>query len=104
MVEEDKMKTAFMTESGNYCYNIMPFGLRNAGATYQRMMKKVYDKTLLGDILEVYMDDMIVNPNKRWIMPPTSKECSSKLGNTTCDSTQKNAPLESKQVNSLVSI
>jgi len=34
--------------------------MRNAGATYQRMMNKVYDKALLGDILEVYMDDMIV--------------------------------------------
>ena len=49
-----------MTESGNYYYNVMPFGLRNAGATYQRMMNKVYDKNLLGDILEVYMDDRIV--------------------------------------------
>ena len=49
-----------MTESGNYYYNVMPFGLRNAGATYQRMMNKAYDKALLGDILEVYMDDMIV--------------------------------------------
>jgi len=38
----------------------MPLGLRNAGATYQRMMNKVYDKKLLCDILEVYMDDMIV--------------------------------------------
>jgi len=38
----------------------MPFGLQNAGATYQQMMNKVYDKKLLGDILEVYMDDMIV--------------------------------------------
>ena len=60
MAEEDKKKTAFMTESGNYYYNVMPFGLRNAGATYQHMMNKVYDKTLLGDILKVYMDDMIV--------------------------------------------
>jgi hypothetical protein len=60
MAEEDKMKTTFMTESGNYYYNVMPFGLRNAGATYQQMMNRVYDKTLLGDILEVYMNDMIV--------------------------------------------
>jgi len=60
MAEEDKQKTAFMTESGNYYFNVMPFGLQNAGATYQRMMNKVYDKKLLGDILEVYMDDMIV--------------------------------------------
>lgn len=34
MAEEDKMKTTFMTESGNYYYNVMPFGLRNAGVTY----------------------------------------------------------------------
>jgi hypothetical protein len=60
MIEEDKMKTTFMTESGNYYYNVIAFGLQNTGATYQRMMNKVYDKTLLGDILEVYMDDMIV--------------------------------------------
>jgi len=60
MAEEDKQKTTFMTESGNYYYNVMPFALRNAGATYQRMMNKVYNKELLGVILEVYMDDMIV--------------------------------------------
>ena len=41
MAEEDKKKITFMTESGNYYYNVMPFGLQNAGATYQRMMNKV---------------------------------------------------------------
>jgi len=40
IAEEDKMKTAFMTESENYFYNVMPFGLQNVGATYQRMMNK----------------------------------------------------------------
>jgi hypothetical protein len=69
MADEDKKKTAFMTKSGNYYYNVMPFGLRNAGATYQLMMNKVCDKKLLGDILEVYMDNMIVNLNRRLIMP-----------------------------------
>ncbi|MCH82250.1 hypothetical protein A2U01_0003051 [Trifolium medium] len=59
MAESDKQKTAFMTESGNYYYNVMPFGLKNAGATYQRMMNKVF-RTEIGDMLEVYMDDMIV--------------------------------------------
>jgi len=34
MAEEDKNKTGFITESGNYYYNVMPIGLRNAGATY----------------------------------------------------------------------
>jgi len=60
MAEEDKQKTTFMTESGNYYFNVMPFGLRNVRASYQRMMNKVYDKKILGDILEVYMDDVIV--------------------------------------------
>jgi hypothetical protein len=60
MAKEDKMKTTFMTKSGNYYYNVMPFVLRNAGATYQQMVNRFYDKALLGDILEVYMDDMIV--------------------------------------------
>jgi len=60
MAEEDKQKTAFMTESWNYYFNVMPFDLWNVGATYQRMMNKVYDKKLLGDILKVYMDDMII--------------------------------------------
>jgi hypothetical protein len=60
MAKNDEEKTVFMTESGNYYFRVMPFGLRNAGATYQRMMNKVYNKKILGDILEVYMDDMIV--------------------------------------------
>ncbi|MCI36081.1 hypothetical protein A2U01_0057303, partial [Trifolium medium] len=59
MYEGDKDKTAFMTEGANYKYNVMPFGLKNAGATYQRMMNKVF-KEEIGDMLEVYMDDMIV--------------------------------------------
>jgi len=41
MAEIDKTKTTFITKSWNYYYNVMRFGLRNAGATYQRMMNKV---------------------------------------------------------------
>ncbi|MCI41180.1 hypothetical protein A2U01_0062413, partial [Trifolium medium] len=48
-----------MAPSGNYYYNVMPFGLKNAGTTYQRMMNKVFPGEI-GDMLEVYMDDMIV--------------------------------------------
>ncbi|GAU34117.1 hypothetical protein TSUD_65960 [Trifolium subterraneum] len=59
MAEIDKKKTAFMTETDNYYYNVMSFGLKNAGATYQRMMNKVFHNEI-GDMLEVYMDDMIV--------------------------------------------
>ncbi|GAU25009.1 hypothetical protein TSUD_154830 [Trifolium subterraneum] len=59
MAEIDKKKTTFMTETDNYYYNVMSFGLKNAGATYQRMMNKVFHNEI-GDMLEVYMDDMIV--------------------------------------------
>ncbi|XP_058725909.1 uncharacterized protein LOC131597216 [Vicia villosa] len=63
MAKIDKKYTAFMTESGNYYYNVMPFGSKNAGATYQRMMNKVF-RAEIGDMLEVYMDDMIVESQK----------------------------------------
>ncbi|GAU44610.1 hypothetical protein TSUD_241030 [Trifolium subterraneum] len=63
MVVADRTKTAFMTETGNYYYNVMPFGLKNAGATYQRMMNKVF-RGEIGDMLEVYMDDMIVKSHE----------------------------------------
>ncbi|GAU26664.1 hypothetical protein TSUD_314410 [Trifolium subterraneum] len=46
-----------------YYYNVMPFGLKNAGATYQRMMNKVF-RGEIGDMLEVYMDDMIVKSHE----------------------------------------
>ena len=59
MAMSDKNCTVFMTGSGNYYYNVMPFGLKNAGATYQQMMNKVF-RNEIKDMIEVYMDDMIV--------------------------------------------
>ncbi|CAL0314908.1 unnamed protein product [Lupinus luteus] len=58
MYPPDQEKTAFITDQAAYCYTVMPFGLKNAGATYQRMMSKVFDGQI-GDHMEVYMDDMI---------------------------------------------
>nr|XP_027102165.1 uncharacterized protein LOC113723098 [Coffea arabica] len=57
--EEDKEKTAFITEYGTYCYTTMPFGLKNAGATYQRLVNKLF-KNQIGRNMEVYVDDMLV--------------------------------------------
>ena len=56
---EDQEKTAFMTPIGNYHYKVMPFGLKNIGSTYQRMMTRMFEPQL-GKIIEVYIDDMVV--------------------------------------------
>ncbi|XP_015947314.1 uncharacterized protein LOC107472290 [Arachis duranensis] len=58
MHPSDQNKTAFITDFGNYCYKVMPFGLKNAGATYQRLMDKVFAKQI-GRNIEVYVDDMV---------------------------------------------
>ena len=57
--EEDQEKTAFITSQGLYCYKVMPFGLKNAGATYQRLVNKMFNKQI-GRNMEVYVDDMLV--------------------------------------------
>nr|CAN75227.1 hypothetical protein VITISV_043867 [Vitis vinifera] len=59
MAPEDMEKTAFITEWGTYCYRIMPFGLKNAGATYQRAASTLFHDMMHRDV-EVYVDDMIV--------------------------------------------
>lgn len=55
---DDRRHTAFITPTGVYCYMVMPFGLKNAGTTYQLMVNKVF-KDQIGRNLEVYVDDMI---------------------------------------------
>ncbi|RDX73390.1 Retrovirus-related Pol polyprotein, partial [Mucuna pruriens] len=59
MHPQDEEKTAFITESGAFCYRVMPFGLKNAGATYQRLMDRIF-KEIMGVSIEVYVDDMVV--------------------------------------------
>ena len=56
---EDQEKTAFVTPIGNYHYKVMPFGLKNAGSTYQRMMTRMFEPQL-GKNIEIYVDDMVV--------------------------------------------
>jgi len=59
MHPSDEDKTAFMGIKANFCYKVMPFGLKNAGATYQRMMDKIL-QPMLGRNVEAYVDDMVV--------------------------------------------
>ncbi|CAL2278566.1 unnamed protein product [Prunus armeniaca] len=59
MHSADRKHTAFITDRGLYCYNVMPFGLKNAGATYQRLVNKIFAE-LISTSMEVYVDDMLV--------------------------------------------
>ncbi|GJX20736.1 reverse transcriptase domain-containing protein [Tanacetum coccineum] len=59
MAKEDEEKTAFITSQGIFCYTKMPFGLRNAEATYQRLVDKAFHKQI-GRNLEVYVDDLVI--------------------------------------------
>nr|GEW38504.1 reverse transcriptase domain-containing protein [Tanacetum cinerariifolium] len=59
LAEADEEKTAFHTGQGVYCYTKMPFGLKNAGATYQRVMDKAFERKI-GRNIEVYVDDLVV--------------------------------------------
>ncbi|KAK1611124.1 hypothetical protein QYE76_034797 [Lolium multiflorum] len=61
--EEDEAKTAFITPYGVFCYKTMPFGLKNAGATYQRMMQKCL-ATQIGKNVQVYIDDVVITSKK----------------------------------------
>ncbi|GJS62929.1 reverse transcriptase domain-containing protein [Tanacetum coccineum] len=59
MAKQDEKKTAFHTSHGVYCYIKMPFGLKNAGATYQRQVDKAFDRQI-GRNLEIYVDDLVI--------------------------------------------
>ncbi|CAN6382127.1 unnamed protein product [Urochloa humidicola] len=57
--EEDQIKTSFITPFGAYCYKTMSFGLKNAGATYQRAIQACLDAQI-GRHVEAYVDGVVV--------------------------------------------
>jgi hypothetical protein len=61
--KEDEEKTAFITLYGMFCYQVMPFGLKNAGATYQRMMQNCLGSQI-GCNIQVYIDDVVITTRK----------------------------------------
>jgi hypothetical protein len=63
MKESDQLVTSFIMSFGMFCYVKMPFGLRNAGATYQRCMQHVIGDHI-GQTVEAYVDDMVVKTRK----------------------------------------
>ena len=64
MAVMDKIKTAFITKWGTYCYKVMPFVLKNAGATYQRATTALFHDMMHKEV-EVYVDDMMVKSETR---------------------------------------
>ena len=59
MDEADQEKTSFVTSQGLFCYKVMSFGLKNARATYQRLINKMFAQQIERNV-EVYIDDMLV--------------------------------------------
>ncbi|GJT21472.1 reverse transcriptase domain-containing protein [Tanacetum coccineum] len=73
MAEEDEDKTTFFAGEGVYCYRKMPFGLKNAGATYQRLVDKVFNDQI-GKTLEAYINDMVIKSTSEEVMLTDIKE------------------------------
>ena len=63
MHEDDQEKTSFVTSQGHFCYRVMPFGLKNAGATYQRLMNRMFASQIRRNV-QVYVDDMLVKSRR----------------------------------------
>ena len=64
MAVMDKIKTVFITEWGTYCYKVIPFGLKNARATYHRVATALFLDMMHKEV-EVYVDDMMVKLETR---------------------------------------
>jgi len=65
-----RTKTAFTTGWWIFCYKVMPFGLKNAGATFQRMVDKVF-KNLIEYTMKIYVDDMLMKSTDTLIISIT---------------------------------
>ena len=63
MDPNDQENTSFVTRQETYCYLVMPFKLKNDGATYQRLVNRMFQKHIVGS-MEVYIDDMLVKSVK----------------------------------------
>ena len=63
MDEADQERTSFITNQGLFCYKMMSFSLKNAGATYQRLMNKMFAHQI-GRNVQVYVDNMLVKSQR----------------------------------------
>ena len=63
MHEDDQEKISFVTSQGLFCYKVIPFGLKNAGATYLRLMNRIFTPQIRRNV-QVYVDDMLVKSRR----------------------------------------
>ena len=63
MHEDNQEKTSFVTSQGLFCYKVMPFDLKNAGTTYQRLMNKMFAPQIERNV-QVYVDNMLVKSRR----------------------------------------
>jgi hypothetical protein len=74
----DQLATSFITPFGTYCYQTMLFGLKNAGTTFQRCMRRVFGE-LIGRIIEAYIHDIVIKSKKTGDLVPDLTEVFAKL-------------------------
>ena len=63
MHKDDQEKISFVTSQRLFCYKVMPFGLKNAGVMYRRLMNKMFVQQI-GRNVQVYIDDMLVKSRR----------------------------------------
>lgn len=73
MAEEDQLHTSLITPDGTYCYLCMPFGLRNAGVTFARLVQIAFDSQI-GRNLEAYTDNIVVKRRREADLIPDLHE------------------------------
>ena len=64
LATEDQENMSFISPDANYHYTVMPSGLKNAGATYERMMSRMF-REKIGHTMEVYNDDKVVKSKEK---------------------------------------
>ena len=101
MKEADQEKTSFITSQGLFCYKVMPFGLKNAGATYLRLVNHMYLHRL-GETLKCTWTTCWSKVRGRRSIWMTVKKPLIHLGDIRWSWIQDNVPLELHQGNSLV--
>ncbi|KAL0430667.1 UNVERIFIED_CONTAM: Transposon Ty3-G Gag-Pol polyprotein [Sesamum radiatum] len=74
LAKEDQQKTSFVTDQEIFCYNVMPFSLKNAGATYERLVNHKF-REQIGKTMEVYIDDMLVKSKRKEDHAQDLQEC-----------------------------